>query len=251
MTPASAIFLHIVIGSLALLCYWTALLTRKGGPVHRLSGKLCLATLVLVGVSVGPVLFTRPGPFDPGWVVQMVYLTTCLIVVSTISYSAIKFRNEPDRFRNDRFRAFGYVLLAMGLFVLVAGLAKSDPMAVVLSWVGLVFGPAMIAFARYRGQLHPRWYVAWHLNANCALFNAVNGTFLFIAARWLGFSGDSVGPQVGFQLLTMAVALFLRIWLGARFGAPLRFGPRSALLSDETSTTTGTSPVVPGPAFRP
>jgi uncharacterized membrane protein len=227
MTPSVAVFFHLGIGSVALCCYWAALLTRKGSRVHRLAGKICLAALVVVGLSVGPILFTRPPPFDPGWVVQMVYLTMCLFTVSMISLTAIRFRLEPDRFRGRAFPALGYVLLALGLVVLVAGLAKGDPVAIVLSWVGLVFGPAMIAFARYKGDLHPRWWLGWHLNANCALFNAVNGTFLFVVARWLGFSDDTTGPQVAFQLLTIAVAAVLRVWLGARFGAPIRFGSYS------------------------
>ena len=156
----------------------------------------------------------------------------CTVTVSMISFTAIRFRSAPNRFRGIAFRVLGFVLLATGLVVLAAGVAKVDPMAITLSLVGLVFGPAMIAFARYEAELHPKWWLGWHLNANCALFNAVNGTFLFIAARWLGLSSEGIGPQLGFQLLTMALAVILRLWLGARFGAPLRFGarvPESAL----------------------
>ncbi len=234
MTPASALFLHIAIGSVALLGYWAALLARKGRTLHRTAGKICLATLLLVGLSVGPVLFTRPGPFDPGWVVQMVYLTTCLVTVSAISLAAIRLRAAPERFRGRWFRVLGYVLLAMGALVLAAGLAGGDAMAVTLSWVGLVFGPAMIGFTRHRGPLHPRWWLSWHLNANCALFNAVNGTFLFIAVRWWGLAEDGTGAQVGFQLATMAAALGLRLWFGVRHDAPLRFGAPRARASGGT-----------------
>lgn len=232
MTPSAAIILHIAIGSFALFAYWAALLARKGKPVHRLAGKIGLLSLAFVGLSTGPVLFTRPGPFDPGWVVQMVYLTLCLCSVSMISFTAIRFRASPARFRSKSFCVLGYVLLVMGLVVLVAGLAKADLIAIILSWVGLVFGSAMIAFVRFKGELHPRWWLGWHLNANCALFNAVNGTFMFVAARWIGLTDDSIVAQAGFQVLTIAIALWLRLWFGARYGAPLRFGaqpPRRAM----------------------
>ena len=126
----------------------------------------------------------------------------------------------------------------MGLVVLAAGVLKADPLAITLSWVGLVFGPAMIAFARYKGRLHPKWWLGWHLNANCALFNAVNGTFLFVAARWLGLSSEGIGPQVAFQLLTMALAVLLRLWLGAHFGAPLWFGPHRSDIAPRAPTQT-------------
>lgn len=228
MTHQTALSLHILVGTIALAGYWIALSSRKGTTVHRLAGKFCLASLIFVALSVGPVLFGRPGPFDPGWIVQMIYLTTCLVTVSMLSITAIRYRNAPELFRNRAFRTMGFVLLAMGSVVLLAGIVTADPVAVTLSWVGLVFGPAMIAFARYKGDLHRKWWLSWHLNANCALFNAVNGTVLFVAARWLGVVDDAVGAQVGFQILTMAAALALRLWFGARFGAPIRFGPANA-----------------------
>lgn len=224
MSPAVAILLHVGGGAIALTGFWTALLSRKGARLHRTAGRLCLATLLLVGLSVGPILFTRPGPFDPGWVVQMVYLTACLGTVSMIAFTAIRFKTDPGRFRGRAFRVLGPTLLALGLIVLAAGLLTSDPVAIVLSWVGLVFGPAMIAFTRHRGALHPRWWLGWHLNAICALFNAVNGTFLFVAARWLGLAEHGAAPQAGFQIATIAAALGLRLWLGDRYRAPLRFG---------------------------
>ena len=224
MSPVIAVVLHVGIGSVALAGYWAALLSRKGMRVHVAAGRVCLVSLVVVGLSVGPILFTRPGPFDPGWVVQMVYLTTCLATVSMIAFTAIRFKGRIDRFRGPAFRVLGPVLLLLGLVVLAAGITTSDPVAIILSWVGLVFGPAMIAFARRRSEPHPRWWLAWHLNAVCALFNAVNGTFLFVAARGLGLVETGAPQQAAFQIVTVAVALGLRIWLGNRYGAPLRFG---------------------------
>ncbi|MCA9528408.1 MAG: hypothetical protein KC549_19120, partial [Myxococcales bacterium] len=136
MSPA--VLTHMAIGGLALSLYWTALGTRKGGGRHRGAGKAALALLVLTGLSVGPILFARP--FDPGYVVQMVYLATCLATVSALAFNAIRLKADPDRFRGPLLRRGGPVLLALGVIVLAAGLAKGDPVAVTLSWVGLVYG---------------------------------------------------------------------------------------------------------------
>lgn len=173
----------------------------------------------------GHAVIPGTGRFDPGWVVQMAYLTLCLGTVAMIAFTAIRFKSSPDRFRSQAFRALGPVLLLLGLVVLAAGLAGGDPVAIILSWGGLAFGPAMIAFSRYRGELHPRWWLGWHLNAVCALFNAVNGTVLFVAARFLHLAEDTAIRQAGFQLLTIAVALGLRALFGHKFRTPLRFGP--------------------------
>ena len=225
MSPLSAVVLHIAIGVVALTGYWIALMSRKGAVLHRRAGRICLGALVLVGLSVGPVLFTRPGRFDPGWVVQMIYLTLCLGAAAMIAFTAIRFKSSPERFRGRAFRALGPVLLLLGLVVLAAGLAGGDPVAIILSWVGLALGPAMIVFSRYRGELHPRWWLGLHPNAVCALFNAVNGTIIFVAARFLHLAEDTAIRQAGFQLLTIAVALGLRALFGRKFRAPLRFGP--------------------------
>ena len=89
----------------------------------------------------------------------------------------------------------------------------------------LLYGGAMIRFAHFRGRVHPKWWLGWHLNAVCALFNAVNGTILFVAARFLHLAEDTAIRQARFQLLTIAVALGLRALFGRKFRAPLRFGP--------------------------
>ncbi len=177
MSQVTAVAAHVGVGSIALAGFWVALLVRKGSPVHRAAGRVCLATLVLVGLSVGPILLARPGPFDPGWVVQMIYLTTCLGTVSMIGFTAIRYRATPERFRGPAFRMLGPVLLGLGGVVLVGGIASGDPVPIILSWVGLVFGPAMIAFARFRGELHPRWWLGWHLNAVCACSTPSTGRF--------------------------------------------------------------------------
>lgn len=226
MAPSLAVSIHVAIGSVALLGYWTALSVRKGTPMHRLAGKICLVTLVAVTVTIGPILFTRPGPFDPGWVVQMVYLTVSVVTVSMLAFTAIRFKNSPERFRGPIFRIMGPVMLVLGIVVLAAGLSKADAFAIVVSWVGLVYGSAMIGFARFRGELHPRWWLGWHLNAVSGLFNAVNGTVMFIAAKWIGLIAHGVMEQVSFQILTVVGAIAVRVWFGFRFSVPLRCGPR-------------------------
>lgn len=217
-----AVAVHIAIGSVALTTYWVALAGKKGARLHRLAGKVCVSLLVVTGLSVGPVLLTRPGPFDPAYAVKMLYLTTCLATVSALAFASIRLKADPERFRGRLFRLMGPVLLALGLVVLAGGLRGPDPVAVVLSWVGLFYGASMISFARARGPLHPRWWLAFHLDAACGLFNAVNGTFLYVVARWTGLVPSGPFTQTAFQLGTIAVALALRLFFGARHRAPIR-----------------------------
>ena len=223
MTHDQAVNFHILVGSLALLLYWIPLLSRKGGARHKAFGRPFFISLVLVALTVGPLLFLRPGAFDPAHVVQFTYLSVSLVTVSALGWTAIRWKNQPDRFRGLHFKLLGPVLLLLGTAVLAAGLVKSDPLPVVLSSVGLFYGTTMLRFAWVRGPLHPSWWLNWHLNAVCGLFTAVHGTVLFVAWQWL------VAPEAGrevaalFHLLVLVMAIALRLWFGARRGVPLRF----------------------------
>lgn len=228
MTHSVALTIHIAIGSLGVLLYWMTLGARKGAGLHKTIGKAFLALMVLVALSVGPVLFSRPGAFEPGYIVEFVYLSICLVTVSAIAFAAIRLKNDVERFRGAPFRAMGPVLLLLGLSVLVAGIVRNDPIAAVLSWVGLVYGGAMIAFAVYKGPLHPKWWLGWHLNAVSGLFNAVHGTLLFVIYRWAIDQNADVSIQVGFQVATTFAALAMRIWFGEKYGVSLRFSDRNA-----------------------
>lgn len=223
MSHETATLLHVGVGTLALLLYWFELGSRKGQPAHRRVGRWFFALMWLVALSVGPLLFLRPGAFNPAHVVQFVYLSLGVMTVSTLGWTAIRWRHDPDRFRGLHFKIMGPVLLLLGLAVMGAGIQGSDPVAVVLSSVGLFYGTTMLRFAWVRGPLHPTWWLNWHLNAVCGLFTAVNGTVLFVA--WRALFDPQAGSDVAaaFHLAVLVVAVALRLWFGARRGVPYRF----------------------------
>lgn len=218
-----AVSAHVLVGSAALLLYWRALQATKGSAPHKAAGRAFFVTLVAVAASVGPVLLLRPGPFDPGYVVQFAYLALCLVTVATVGWTAIRWKSDPERFRGRHFRVLGPSIFTLGVVVLAAGFARGDPLPAVLSWVGLAYGGAMIRFAWMRAPLHPTWWINWHLNATCGLFSAVHGTVLFVAWRW------AVDPDAGreaaaaFQVAVLLAALALRLWFGHVRRVPLRF----------------------------
>lgn len=221
---------HVAAGSVALVCYWVALLSSKGSDRHRAAGRVLLLVLLAVTASIGPVLLLAPD-FAPPELVQFVYLAVCVPTVSMLAYTAIRWKRDVERFRGWHFKTLGVVLFVFGLVVLAAGIASARPLTVLFSWIGLVYGGAMIRFAWMRATPDPRWWLGWHLNAVCGLFNAVHGTFLAVAVR-RGFDtgpGDEVALAA--QLLTIAGGLALRVWYGRRRGAPWRFAAPSLVVA--------------------
>ncbi len=219
-----AYLIHVFVGSLALAGWWGAFLQAKGSPRHKRFGRLFLMLLCAVLVSVGGVFFLSSRVFAAPEVIEFSYLVLCVVTVGGTAFAAIRLRHDIERFRGPFFRAFGIAAFTMGGVVLAAGLTSGDPMPVIFSVIGLLFGGAMIRFAFFKGAVHPNWWLGWHLNGMCFLFNAVHGTMLAVIWRALVNPGAGVGLSMTTQLGTMAIALALRLYFGRRYNAPLRFG---------------------------
>ena len=146
---------HVAAGSVALVCYWVALLSSKGSDRHRAAGRVLLLLLLAVTASIGPVLLLAPD-FAPPELVQFVYLAVCVPTVSMLAYTAIRWKRDVERFRGWHFKTLGVVLFVFGLVVLAAGIASARPLTVLFSWIGLVYGGAMIRFAWMRATPDPR-----------------------------------------------------------------------------------------------
>jgi hypothetical protein len=223
MVGSTAVGVHILIGSVAIAAWWTAFAVRKGSDRHRAAGKLHFLTLALVVLSVGAILATGR-VMAPALVIQFLYLALCLVGVSWIGWRAIRLKSDPSGFRSPGFRRLAIALVASGSLVLLAGVIDQRPLTALFSVIGLGYGLGMLAFLGCTGPLHPRWWLGWHLNAVCGLFNAVHGTLLALLwERAMGDSGDTA--NLAFQLLTVAGALMLRQEMGRRWNVPWGFGP--------------------------
>ena len=117
----------------------------------------------------------------------------------------------------------GPVLFLLGAIVLAAGLQRGDPVPMVLSWVGLVYGAAMIHFAWTRAPLLPTWWISWHLSAVCGLFTAVHGTLLSVVWRELLAQDAGSWTTAAFHLGVLVIAIAMRLWFGHKRHVPWRF----------------------------
>lgn len=219
---------HIGVGSLGMVLYWATLLSAKGSPRHRCSGRPFFVVLLATVVTVPPVVLLRPVPFDPAWIVSLVYLSVCLSTVVTLAWTAIRWKDQPERFRGLHFRLLGPLLVVLGTVVLAAGLVKGDPVAAVLSWVGLAYGAAMIYFAWSRAPLHPRWWLSWHVSAVFGLFTAVHGNLGFVVWRALVAPDATRADAAAWHAGLLVVALLMRTVVGHQRRLPWSFFERPA-----------------------
>lgn len=225
-----AYLLHIAAGTAAVVLYWSTFAQRKGSPRHKRFGRWFLMALGAVLLSVGGIFFLSSRIFAPADVVQFSYLVICVLTVGSTAFLAIRMKKDLPAFRGTWFKMIGGIAFAMDVVVLAAGISVRDPMPILFSIIGLLYGGAMLRFAFMRAEPHRNWSLIWHLNGMTFLFNAVHGTLLAVAWRFLvdPASGDEVNLVT--QIGTMLGSLALRLWFGHRFGAPLRLtAPRAAL----------------------
>jgi hypothetical protein len=224
---------HLAAGGATFALFWATVLTVKGSPQHKARGRLFFVSLVPVGLSVGAILVLRSDTFDPARMVQFVYLLLCLLTVGTVGWTAIRWKHDVERFRGVHFRVLGVAMFGSGALVLAAGFAAGQPLAMILSSIGLVYGAAMIRFAWLRSPLHPKWWLGWHLNSVLLLSSAVHGTLLAVVYRTFVDSAGFDAAQLVTQPGTLLLALALRAHIGRQRGVPMRFvehaGARPAL----------------------
>ena len=223
-----ALWAHIGVGSLAMVLFWGAFLSVKGSTRHRRIGRPFFLAMLATVLTVPPVVLMRPVPFDPGWIVSLLYLSACVATVVTLAWTAIRWKDQPERFRGLHFRLLGPLIAMLGVVVLAAGLVKGDPVASVLSWVGLVYGGAMIHFAWSRARLHPRWWLSWHVNAVLGLFTAVHGTLGFVTWRALVDPAATRADAAAWHADVLLVALLMRAVISRQRRLNWGFFERSA-----------------------
>lgn len=218
-----SLWAHIGVGTLAMGLYWATMLSAKGSVLHRRAGRPFFLAMLATVLTVPPVVLLRPVPFDPGWIVSLVYLSVCVGTVVTVAWTAIRWKDQPERFRGTHFRVLGPLAAGLGVVVFVAGLVKGDPVAAVLSWVGLAYGSAMIHFAWSRSPLHPRWWLSWHVNAVLGLLTAVHGTLGFVMWRTLIAPDATRTDAALWHAGVLVIALLMRAALGHQRGIPWGF----------------------------
>src|SRR5688572_19290146 len=99
---------HIIIGFLVLCLYWVTLLSPKGGPRHRRTGKWFLLALTPVVVSVVPIVLFQAGQLQPAALVQVTYLSICIGTVGHSAWSAIVHKHNVSGFVTHGFVVRGF-----------------------------------------------------------------------------------------------------------------------------------------------
>jgi hypothetical protein len=157
-------FLHVGLGTLALATFWTAGLSRKGSPVHRLAGKIYL--LAMSGLLAAAVPLTASlAARNPVAGAFLGYLLVITVTSVWTSWRAVQDKRDWARYTGPFYRTLMWANLATGLAIAYLGLFVTTQMQLIIvafSSIGLVTFVKMWRFSR-RPPEDPRWPLRQHL----------------------------------------------------------------------------------------
>lgn len=173
---------HGLIGALALATFWLSGLSRKGGSVHRASGKvylLAMTGMLLSGVPMTAAFLTRYHP------VVAAFLAYLLVITATgvwCSWRAVRDKRDWAAYTGPVYRVLMALNLLSGLGIAYIGLFVTDRMALIFtafSLIGIVNAARMWRFAR-RAPAQPNWWLHQHFGAMIGNGVATHIAFLSI-----------------------------------------------------------------------
>ena len=220
-------WIHVALGTVALVTFWSAGLARKGSPVHRASGKVYLAAMAVLLLAAVPMTLRIA---LSGRTVTATFLAYLLLITATAcwkAWRAIRDRRDFAHYTGRTFQRLALANLAGGAAILALGVWVQQPIFMAFSLVGLLGGRAMLRFAR-QAPADPRWWLGEHFSAMIGNGVATHIAFLAIGLPrlWPVLSGPAgqllawIGPLV--------LATIARYWLTRRYLPPRSRTPEAA-----------------------
>lgn len=175
---------HAWIGMAALTLFWVPVLSRKGGPVHRTSGKLYVYFMLwvtLTGLAFS-IRFLWLGNLVSG--VFLGYLGVITFTALWTGWRVLWAKHSPAAYTTRTYRMLAWLNLAAGAVVLGVGLWTQVWLFVLFSPIGLLAGWSALKFLR--APPTDRWYWLYeHFGGMIGSGIAAHVAFLAFGSRQL------------------------------------------------------------------
>lgn len=176
--------LHGLAGAASLLSFWLAAFARKGGPLHRGSGKVYLVAMLGICITAVPMAANFFLRGQNGIGTFLAYLVVITATSMWLGWRAIRRKRDQAAFRDRRYAVVGAVNLATALLVLAVGIAKGNPLLIGFSVVGAFLGAGMLR-RLWRPIDAGNWWLQEHYGAMLGCGTATHVAFFAIGLKSL------------------------------------------------------------------
>lgn len=210
---------HALIGTVALVTFWTAGLARKGSPLHKGVGKIYL--IAMVGIVLTAVPLALSMALKGHWV-GATFLAYLVILVShscRMAWLAIRHKRDFARYTATGFRISAGLLAVSGAVVVAVGVQFEAWLLITFGLLGPLGGWDAWNLVR-KGPQSPKWWLKEHYGAMIG-----NGVATHIAFMQIGLM--RLIPELGSTAIQqlawfgpLALGLAAGFWLDRRYMRP-------------------------------
>lgn len=174
--------LHGLAGAVSLLTFWLAAFARKGGPLHRGSGKVYLVAMLGICVTALPMAATFFLRGQNGIATFLVYLVVITGTSMWLGWRAIRRKRDQAAYRDRRYAVVGALNVLSAAVVLGVGLKSGNPLLIGFSAVGALVGAGMLR--RLRTPIDAgNWWLQEHYGAMLGCGTATHVAFFAIGLK--------------------------------------------------------------------
>lgn len=197
------LYLHILLGAIALVIYWLPIFARKGSPLHVNIGRLFYAIMLVIAFS--GVTLCLIGLFDPKAVftagrslteVEITRLlawripfTQFLLLLSVLTWvtvrhaiGVLKAKTERQQLRQLSYQGPVFLLFPLALYVAYQGIRLGMPLLTIFSCVSLGTAISICRYV-YKKTIRPREWIIEHFTSMIGSGIAVYTAFFAAGGR--------------------------------------------------------------------
>lgn len=210
---------HALIGTVALLTFWTAAFAKKGSTLHRTIGRVYL--LAMIGVLLTALPLALSQALKGQWVgaTFLAYLVILVGHACRTAWTAIKWKNDFARFTGTGFRVSAAILGSAGVAVTILGVVHGAWLLIIFGMIGPLGAWGARSLVR-NGPETPRWWLKEHYGAMIG-----NGVATHIAFLQIGLM--RLVPELGSGVIQhlawfgpLALSFVAGWWLNRRYMRP-------------------------------
>ncbi len=205
MVHKLSLYVHILLGVVALVVFWLPVASRKGSPFHRQAGKLftlCMWTIGITGIIMCAIVWYDPiairypeqsialDKIDQliqrhRLMSEFLMLLSILVLVSVKHATLVlKARNNRQRLKSWHHLSLNSALGIMAVMVLQNGLASNFLLYTIFGGVGL-FASAGTFYYIFKPQLKQREWLIEHMSSIVGAGIGVYTAFFAVGGRHL------------------------------------------------------------------
>lgn len=197
------LYLHIVLGAIALVLYWMPIITRKGSKLHINAGKVFYYLMLVVSGS--GIVLSLLGLYDPVGIysagkhmtteqiermlIWRIPVSQFLLLLSLLTWVTVRHAMGVLRAKSDRriLRRWFYqgpvlLLFPTALYVAYQGITVGMPLLIIFAVVSLTTA-STISFYVYKSEIQPRAWIIEHFSSMVGSGIAVYTAFFAAGGR--------------------------------------------------------------------